>query len=357
MLAKNHLQGAIPSELGRLARLTELSLAANQLSGAIPLELMRLAELELLVLADNHLQGTIPPELGNLARLITLSLWGNQLTGAIPPELGRLANLKSLSLADNRLTGIIPPRTGPTLQAGIAGDFWQLSTGGDSPCVGQLRPDGLANARPRQPTYWVHPRRVAKRQVQRPQRARVAILRARRTLSVAAARAEPTLRANTGPPPDNWSHSLFTSQVDATLGNVWICHQYLSDLFRRRMSPALELSQSLSAQFRRLRELGWKQFSARARPRGWAVQVELHLASARVAGAYEPESVSFHGAGWPAAIVSAGELGGRAASCQMHGLRHACPLVAPAAPGNLTAGTVTGTSVPLSWDAVTGAAK
>ena len=35
----------------------------------------------------------------------------------------------------------------------------------------------------------------------------------------------------------------------------------------------------------------------------------------------------------------------------------ACPLVAPAAPGNLTAGTVTGTSVPLSWDAVTGAAK
>ena len=35
----------------------------------------------------------------------------------------------------------------------------------------------------------------------------------------------------------------------------------------------------------------------------------------------------------------------------------ACPLVAPAAPTNLTAGTVTGTSVPLSWDAVTGAAK
>ncbi len=35
----------------------------------------------------------------------------------------------------------------------------------------------------------------------------------------------------------------------------------------------------------------------------------------------------------------------------------ACPLEAPPAPGNLTAGTVTETSVPLSWDAVTDAAK
>ena len=35
----------------------------------------------------------------------------------------------------------------------------------------------------------------------------------------------------------------------------------------------------------------------------------------------------------------------------------ACPLEAPAAPENLTAGTVTEASVPLSWDAVTGASK
>ncbi|WP_419943304.1 hypothetical protein [Candidatus Palauibacter sp.] len=58
--------GPIPSELGRLAHLSTLSLTGNDLSGPIPSELGNLAELWSLWLSENELTGPIPPELGNL---------------------------------------------------------------------------------------------------------------------------------------------------------------------------------------------------------------------------------------------------------------------------------------------------
>ena len=52
--------------------------------------------------------GIIPTELGKLFKLTGLYLWGNQLTGEAPSELGDLSNLTSLYLSTNQLTGILP---------------------------------------------------------------------------------------------------------------------------------------------------------------------------------------------------------------------------------------------------------
>ena len=126
-LVRNNVTGAIPPELGYLARLEELDLAINALTGPIPPELGSLARLKKLVLtndwySNNVLTGPIPPELGSLARLEVLWLDSNTgpgrdddasgLSGPIPPELGSLARLKTLGLVRNDLTGPIPLELG-----------------------------------------------------------------------------------------------------------------------------------------------------------------------------------------------------------------------------------------------------
>ena len=96
-LASNQLTGEIPTELGNLSSLTQLSLSINQLTGEIPTELGNLSSLTRLSLSSNQLTGEIPTELGNLSSLQRLWLNNNQLTGEIPTELGNLSNLTQLS--------------------------------------------------------------------------------------------------------------------------------------------------------------------------------------------------------------------------------------------------------------------
>ena len=112
----NQLTGGIPSELGNLANLQGLSLWGNQLTGVIPKELGSLANLQSLSLSENRLTGEIPLELGGLDNLHALYLWKNQLTGEIPPELGGLSNLTWLWLHVNQLTGVIPKELGNLAQ-------------------------------------------------------------------------------------------------------------------------------------------------------------------------------------------------------------------------------------------------
>ena len=111
-LNNNRLTGPIPSELGNLSSLTDMSLYNNRLTGPIPSELGGLSSLRTLWLADNQLTGPIPPELGDLSSLWTLRLSRNHLTGPIPLELGKLTSLRGLSLYNNRLTGPIPLELG-----------------------------------------------------------------------------------------------------------------------------------------------------------------------------------------------------------------------------------------------------
>ena len=134
----NELSGTIPPELGSLAGLQRLALSANQLSGAIPAELGSLADLRSLSLSDNSLTGPIPPELGSLASLEHLDLWGNNLTGPIPPQLGKLSSLTRLSLNTNSLTGPIPSKLGDLASLEQL-DLWQNNlTGSIPPQVGKL---------------------------------------------------------------------------------------------------------------------------------------------------------------------------------------------------------------------------
>lgn len=111
-LSHNRLSGPVPPELGNLPELRRLALDHNDLTDSIPSELGNLPGLRSLTLSNNNLSGPIPPELGNLAHLSTLWLYGNALSGPIPPELGDLANLDVLNLRFNDLTGSIPSELG-----------------------------------------------------------------------------------------------------------------------------------------------------------------------------------------------------------------------------------------------------
>ncbi|TPX67598.1 hypothetical protein CcCBS67573_g07467 [Chytriomyces confervae] len=102
-LYNNQLTGTVPTELGRLASLTWLSLNGNQLSGTIPTELGQLTGLTNLELNVNRLTGTIPTELGRLTSLQFLRLNANNLSGKFPCELGNLKSLTVVNFAGNAL--------------------------------------------------------------------------------------------------------------------------------------------------------------------------------------------------------------------------------------------------------------
>ena len=107
-LGDNLLSGSLPSEWSQLARLEHLSLSGNQLTGSLPSEWSQLARLEHLSLSGNQLTGSLPSEWSQLARLERLSLSHNGLTGPLPPAWGQLVHLELLSLSGNQLTGSLP---------------------------------------------------------------------------------------------------------------------------------------------------------------------------------------------------------------------------------------------------------
>ena len=102
------ISGTLPTEIGNLAALTQLTLSNNLLSGSIPTQLGSLTGLTWLLLDNNLFSGSIPTQLGSLTALTDLSLSGNRLTGSIPVELGSLTNLDWLILHNNLLSGSIP---------------------------------------------------------------------------------------------------------------------------------------------------------------------------------------------------------------------------------------------------------
>ncbi|KAI8551371.1 hypothetical protein RHMOL_Rhmol06G0180700 [Rhododendron molle] len=108
------LRGVIPSEMGMLSSLSELSLQSNQLMGPIPPSLGKLGNMTVLCLFGNQLSGPILKQIGMLTSLIDLDLSKNNLTGSgsIPTSIGSLSNLASLSLDDNHLSGSIPSTIG-----------------------------------------------------------------------------------------------------------------------------------------------------------------------------------------------------------------------------------------------------
>ncbi|CAN1187572.1 LRR receptor-like serine/threonine-protein kinase EFR [Linum perenne] len=125
----NHLSGDIPSSIGNLTRLIEVSISSNHLQGQIPVSIGNCKELLMLHLARNNLSGVIPSQLMSLASLsrflglehnkfsgsipvcVTLEylqLQGNLLQGIIPSTLSSLRGIQVLDLSSNNLSGQIP---------------------------------------------------------------------------------------------------------------------------------------------------------------------------------------------------------------------------------------------------------
>ncbi|KAL3944451.1 MAG: hypothetical protein SGBAC_001479 [Bacillariaceae sp.] len=114
------LNGTIPSELGVLTSLSQLSLAKNNLSGTIPSSLGELKDMKFMQFALNSLSGRIPAAFERFTKLERFIMHVNQLTGTLP-NLWR-DEFRRLRINDNKLTGTIPEM--PTQ---MALDWFQVS--------------------------------------------------------------------------------------------------------------------------------------------------------------------------------------------------------------------------------------
>ncbi|KAH9537688.1 hypothetical protein CY35_16G066100 [Sphagnum magellanicum] len=126
--------GTLPSAIGNLSQLVELTLTDNPgLSGNIPKELGNLTSLVTLNLSNNNLNGSIPAELFRSnssafqqSTLQQIDLSNNQFSGNIP-NLGGANWLQSVKLSNNELTGPSPPFYDPGTDYGFV-NMTELTT-------------------------------------------------------------------------------------------------------------------------------------------------------------------------------------------------------------------------------------
>ncbi|RWW53154.1 hypothetical protein BHE74_00040379 [Ensete ventricosum] len=136
-MTKANLQGEIPASFAQLTGLTQLDLSENSLTGAIPAGIWGLPNLQYLYLYSNDLSGSIvidgtigalglveidlsmnrltgsiPDDFGKLKKLYLLYLYYNRLSGEIPASIGKLPSLSTLRLFSNGLAGVLPPELG-----------------------------------------------------------------------------------------------------------------------------------------------------------------------------------------------------------------------------------------------------
>ncbi|MBR3440147.1 MAG: Ig-like domain-containing protein [Bacteroidales bacterium] len=103
----------IPSEIGNLKKLKNLTLWTYTVSGTIPKSIYKIQSLEELVLGYIPLSSwTIPSKISNLKNLKELSLPGCNLTGKIPDWIGQITGLEVLNLSSNKLSGSVPASIG-----------------------------------------------------------------------------------------------------------------------------------------------------------------------------------------------------------------------------------------------------
>jgi len=115
-LKGNNLKGTLPSYVGSFSEL-EWGLELSGLSGTIPTQIGRLTKLTALGLGGNDFTGTVPSQLGKLENLLDLSLQhgasgGEKLSGAMPSQMGSLLKLTALQVQQNALSGPIPSEVG-----------------------------------------------------------------------------------------------------------------------------------------------------------------------------------------------------------------------------------------------------
>lgn len=101
--------GPLPASVSNLTKLISLDLSYNSFQSPIPSEILSLTHLQMLDLSGCELQGPIPPSVSNLTKLVTLDLSFNSFHSQIPFEIASLTLLQVLGLADCEFQGLISP--------------------------------------------------------------------------------------------------------------------------------------------------------------------------------------------------------------------------------------------------------
>jgi Leucine-rich repeat (LRR) protein len=107
-VSQTHIEGTIPTSLGKLTNLTQLELSNTNIGGTIPPSIDNLTSLTRFNIAFTKVKGTIPPSLCSLINLKFLGFWDLGLSGTIPDLLNDLTNLEELWAGRNKLSGTIP---------------------------------------------------------------------------------------------------------------------------------------------------------------------------------------------------------------------------------------------------------
>ncbi|CAB9506666.1 LRR receptor-like serine threonine-protein kinase [Seminavis robusta] len=115
-LFRTSLSGTLPTEIGQASNLLAMFCSRSRIQGQLPSEFGLLGRLLYLQLQETLLSGEIPSEVGLLPLLVHLDLAGDQLGGTLPTELGQLSTLLWLNLDFNHITGTIPSELGGILQ-------------------------------------------------------------------------------------------------------------------------------------------------------------------------------------------------------------------------------------------------
>ena len=86
------LRGTIPTALGQLTNLVDLSLQNNRLSRSLPEELKNLVNLESLILSGNEFTGDIPMSWRSMSKLKRLEIQSNKMSFDLDERLCSLRN-------------------------------------------------------------------------------------------------------------------------------------------------------------------------------------------------------------------------------------------------------------------------
>lgn len=92
----NQVSGTIPTEFGKLQKLTEFMMENNTLSGTLPSEISSMSALEKFTVQDNQLSGTLPENIGDIEFLNWWDTFGNKLEGDMPSSIQKLDSLDYL---------------------------------------------------------------------------------------------------------------------------------------------------------------------------------------------------------------------------------------------------------------------
>ena len=119
------LSGTIPSEIGLLNRLNELSLQRTSIQGTLPTEFYQLSTLDYLRLGNTQLSGTISTKIALLQELRALHIEGTFISGTIPEEIASIGELMELRVNGNPyLTGSIPDELCNSMLQPSRGHVW-----------------------------------------------------------------------------------------------------------------------------------------------------------------------------------------------------------------------------------------